>query len=67
ASGRSSALPCLAAILVLSEIWRLLRLHSLLFETALPFFSLEKISSIVFAAIEGDTDHQIKCLLCTAP
>ena len=33
ASGRSSALPCLAAILVLSEIWRLLRLHGLFFET----------------------------------
>jgi len=33
ASGRSSALPCLAAILVLSEIWRLLRLHGLFFGT----------------------------------
>jgi hypothetical protein len=26
-------LPCLAAILVLSEIWRLLRLHGLFFGT----------------------------------
>ena len=33
ASGRSSALPCLAAILVLSEIWRLLRLRDLFFGT----------------------------------
>ena len=36
ASGRSSALPCLAAILVLSEIWRLLRLHGLFFGTENP-------------------------------
>ena len=35
ASGRSSVLPCLAAILVLSEIWRLLRLHGLFFGTKL--------------------------------
>ena len=31
ASGRSSALPCLAAFLVLSDFWRLLRLHGLFF------------------------------------
>ena len=35
-SGRSSALPCLAAFLVLSEFWRLLRLHGLFFR---PFES----------------------------
>ena len=33
ASGRSSALPCLAAFLVWSEFWRLLRLHGLIFRT----------------------------------
>ncbi|MBO5163726.1 MAG: hypothetical protein J6B75_04695, partial [Ruminococcus sp.] len=31
ASGRSSALPCLTAFLVLSEFWCLLHLHSLFF------------------------------------
>ena len=33
ASGRSSALPSLAAFLVWSEFWRLLRLHGLIFRT----------------------------------
>jgi len=43
ASGRSSALPCLAAILVLSEIWRLLRLHGLFFGTS-KFYQLIRYS-----------------------
>ncbi|WP_455527919.1 hypothetical protein, partial [Huintestinicola sp.] len=33
ASGRSSALPSLAASLAWSEFWRLLRLHGLIFRT----------------------------------
>ena len=36
ASGRSSALPCLAAFLVLSDFWRLLRLHGLFFRPIVP-------------------------------
>ena len=48
ASGRSSALPCLAAILVLSEIWRLLRLHGLFFGTKLYDRSIKNDGLVVF-------------------
>ena len=48
ASGRSSALSCLAAVLVLSEIWRLLRLHGLFFGTDLNYKLITKVLNFEF-------------------
>ena len=59
ASGRSSALPCLAAILVLSEIWRLLRLHGLFFgtETSLKTVLetyIREVTTLVHLTVNGE-------------
>ena len=58
-SGRSSALPCLAAILVLSEIWRLLRLHGLFFgtETSLKTVLetyIREVTTLVHLTVNGE-------------
>ena len=49
ASGRSSALPCLAAVLVLLEFWRLLRLHGLFFrpQLSLKIFLSQKCYTVL--------------------
>ena len=58
ASGRSSALPCLAAILVLSEIWRLLRLHGLFgtetsLKTVLETY-IREVTTLVHLTVNGE-------------
>ena len=73
ASGRSSALPCLAAILVLPEIWRLLRLHGLFFGTEKSSrFERDKFTGYLFApfvdALTDDRRHiEMRGCRYTAP